>query len=96
MSEDNHGQPPLNNDQLAAVLLTAGVVVLAFRRRHALLHELTDWLHEKQILLPGTAAALQIPHLGGLDRPRLLIAGGAFLLTVITAKIAMRSRRPRT
>lgn len=94
VTDINRRQPPLSNDQLAAVLLIAGLVVLAFYRRHTLLRQLNDWLHDNQIVLPGTAG-LQIPHLGGLDGPRLLIACGLLLLTVLTAKIAIRSRRPR-
>lgn len=95
MSDDNRGQPPLSNDQLAAVLLVAGAAVFAFHRRHTLLRQIRAWLHENQIVLPGTAG-LQIPHLGGLDSPRLLIAGGVLLLMVLTIKIALRSRRSRT
>lgn len=45
MTENNSGQPPLSNDQLAAVLLIAGLAVLAFYRRHTLLRQLNDWLH---------------------------------------------------
>ena len=92
MIGDTRGQPPLSNDQLAAVLLVAGLAVLAFHRRHTLLRQLSDWLHDNRLVLPG-AAVLQIPHLGGLDAPRLLIAGGLLLLTVLTAKIAIRSRQ---
>lgn len=94
MTDNNRGQPPLSNDQLAAVLLVVGLAVLAFYRRHTLLRQLSDWLHDNQIVLPGTAG-LQIPHVGGLDGPRLLIAVGLLLLTVLTAKIAIRSRRSR-
>ena len=93
MIGDSRGQPPLSNDQLAVVLLVAGAVAFAFYRRHTLLRQLTTWLHDNQIVLPETAG-LQIPHLGGLDAPRLLIAGGLLLLTVLTIKIAVRRRRP--
>ena len=92
MTDDRRGQPPLSIDQLALVLLAAGLVVLAFQRRHTLLRQLTTWLHNNQIVLPGTAG-LQIPQVGGLDGPRLLIAGGLLLLTVLTVKITLRSRR---
>ena len=93
MTENDRGQPPLSNDQLAAVLLAAGVVVFAFNRRDVLLSQLTASVHNHQIVLPGTAGLLQIPHVGGLDGPRLLIAGGLLLLAVLTIKIALRSRR---
>ena len=91
MTDDRRGQPPLSVDQLALVLLVAGLAVFAFHRRHTLLRQLTTWLHHNQIVLPATAG-LQIPHVGGLDGPRLLIAGGLLLLTVLTVKIALRSR----
>lgn len=93
MADDNRGQPPLSNDQMVAVLLVAGVAVFAFHRRHTLLHQLTVWVQEHQIVLPSAAGLLQIPHVGGLDAPRLLIVGGLLLLTVLTAKIATRARR---
>ena len=92
MTENDRGQPPLSSDQLALVLLVAGLAVLAFNRRHTLLRQLTTWLHHNQIVLPATAG-LQIPHVGGLDGPRLLIAGGLLLLIVVTVKITLRSRR---
>lgn len=92
MTDDSRGQPPLSNDQLAVVLLVAGAVAFVFHRRHTLLRQLTAWLHDNQIVLPGTAG-LQIPYLGGLDGPRLLIASGLLLLIVLTVKITLRSRR---
>jgi hypothetical protein len=92
VSEGNRGQPPLSNDQLTVALLVAGAAVFAFLRRHTLLGQLAAWLQENRIVLPG-AAGVQIPHLGSLDGPRLLIAGGTFLLIVLTVKIALRSRR---
>lgn len=93
MTDDNRGQPPLSNDQLVAGLLVAGAAVFVFRRRHTLLQQLTVWFQEHQIVLPETAGLLQIPHVGGLDGPRLLIVGGLLLLTVLTVKIATRARR---
>lgn len=92
MTDSSRGQPPLSNDQLVVVLLVAAVAGFAFHRRHTLLRQLATWLHDKHIVLSGTAG-LQIPHLGGLDGPRLLIGGGLLLLTVLIIKITWRSRR---
>jgi hypothetical protein len=91
VTDDSRGQPPLSNDHLAVVLLVAGAVAYALHRRHTLLDQLTIWLHDNQIVLPG-AAGLQISHLGGLDGPRLLIVGGLLLLIVLTIKITLRTR----
>lgn len=82
----------LTNDQIALIVIGCGAVGLLVSRRHEVLRQLQTWLVNHHVVLTPGSAAVDIPHLGGLDSGRVLIAGGAALILIVIGRIAYRSR----
>jgi hypothetical protein len=73
------------------MVLGCGTIGVLYAKREPILAGAGNWFRDHQLLTDHNAI-ITIPHLGGLDLPRILILTGTLVVLGVAARIAVRRR----